>query len=47
MVIQPSEMVYQLWRFALPGTIYTGLVAILFLFFLEGLVTGRRVRSLF
>jgi rod shape-determining protein MreD len=47
LVIQPSEIVYQLWRFALPGTIYTGLVSIIFLFFLEGLVTGRRVRALF
>ena len=46
LVLQPSEFVYQVWRFALPGTIYTGLVSIIFLFFLEGLVTGRRVRAL-
>jgi rod shape-determining protein MreD len=46
LVNQQPEFVYQLWRLALPGTVYTGVVASIFLSLLEGRTTGRRMHSL-
>lgn len=47
LVNQQPEFLYQLWRLALTGTVYTGLVATIFLSLLEGRTSGRRVHSLF
>jgi rod shape-determining protein MreD len=46
LVNRQPEFVYQLWRLALTGTVYTGVVATIFLSLLEGRATGRRTRML-
>ncbi len=47
LVNQSSEFVYQLWRLALSGTVYTGIVATIFLMILEGRHSGKQARALF
>lgn len=45
-IIQPEEIVYQIWRFALTGTLYSALVASAFYVFRQSTTTGRRSRSM-
>lgn len=47
LVNQSSEFVYQLWRLALSGTLYTGVVATLFLMVLESRRSSKQARTLF
>jgi hypothetical protein len=42
---QSVEFVYQLWRFALPGTIYTGIAAYLLYGLSSSALFGRRSRG--
>jgi rod shape-determining protein MreD len=45
-IIQPEDLVYQIWRFALTGTLYSALVASAFYVFRQSTTSGRRTRMM-
>lgn len=45
-LLRPSDFFYQLWRFALPGTIYTGAIAYLIYTLIVARFSGSRGRSM-
>ncbi|MBK7143179.1 MAG: hypothetical protein IPH75_13980 [bacterium] len=44
-IIQPEDIVYQIWRFALTGTLYSATIASAFYVFRQSTSSGRRGRS--
>ena len=45
-IIQPEDIGYQIWRFALTGTLYSALIASAFYVFRQSTTTGRRARQM-
>lgn len=45
-IIQPEDLVYQIWRFALTGTLYSALVASAFYVFRQSTTSSRRTRMM-
>jgi rod shape-determining protein MreD len=43
-VVQPADIVYQIWRFALPSTLYSAIVASAYYVLRQSASTGRKIR---
>jgi rod shape-determining protein MreD len=44
-IIQPSDIVYQVWRFALPSTLYSAIVASAYYVLRQSAGSGRKIRA--
>ena len=44
-IVQPSDIVYQIWRFALPNTLYSAGVASAYYILRQSAGSGRKLRS--
>lgn len=45
-IVQPSDIVYQIWRFALPGTLYSAIVASAYYVLRQSASSGRKIRAI-
>ena len=46
-LIQAEQYFYQLWLNALTGAVYTTVIALIFFLFKEGIVTVKKIKSIF
>lgn len=46
LISQPVDVLYQVWRYALTGTVYSAVIASMFFVIRRSVVTGRRVRTI-